>query len=778
MEAIKVLKKMVVVELEDILSKHGRNRADYLIIKSDALPDVAKFFAGYYTSTSGIVTALGQIEEDTSSPLSHDTPSEDAMNFASKFVNQSLLHKLYEPNDKARVEDSNATNTICMHFIQEVQKAKGVFQQFAVDDKGRTLMACFGLPPWSFEKDAIHALKAVSSFAASIEKMGISPLPIAVASGELLYSVLGSSNRKDASLLGDVVNLAARLLNVSEQQGVIVCDENTFEAAKEDVRLKFQGQFEIKGNANKVNVYVVSGDTNERQTNLKSTIGLTQATEIENWTPFFALQAPFATILRALEPHLSVGRSMASLSTVTRSSTGPMHSPTVRTSRFSVTDSDELDVQIFQQLLKIIDEDPGYYPLFSAVLPMKAMEETVNLEGLARNAMLKKFLVKIFQYASHMYHMMFIFDDVQWADPASMEIILSIATECPMVGLMFFTRPIGDIEIPYMSKISKLPKSIRFVLNGLSKSEVSEMILLRLKNDGVMTVEDMLLSAIFEHSKGHPLKVDMTLGALYTDYSNSALEVSSTGELRAKDVETIVDSVQSIESSNAAFLQFERLDATFKDFLRKTSIIGQYFNLSDYELAFGQLPFTNREELHNWITEMDKYNFLVWHQKDRASDDLYFNHITVMKSIYDSQSYEERASLHLQLAKQFERLITDQNMDALLPTVAYHYSKTSEVIKKIKYLESLGYLNYRKNHYRECQNTLETLCNFIEQNEIRLTLSEEELASVFDTTRFADWYGHMANVAAQLKQMHKVEVFSLKALQLTGITLPTDDILK
>jgi hypothetical protein len=94
-----------------------------------------------------------------------------------------------------------------MGFNKILRKWEGVFQQYSVDDKGQCLLACFGLPPWTHDKEAFHALKAAVEFSefAALET-SIGPVSISVATGDLLYGKIGNHKRSDASLLGKCIH--------------------------------------------------------------------------------------------------------------------------------------------------------------------------------------------------------------------------------------------------------------------------------------------------------------------------------------------------------------------------------------------------------------------------------------------------------------------------------------------------------------------------------------------------------------------------------------------
>ncbi|KAJ3313061.1 Adenylate cyclase type 10, partial [Blyttiomyces sp. JEL0837] len=86
-------------------------------------------------------------------------------------------------------------------FLQCLRKYEGVFQQFSVDDKGQTLLAVFGLPPHSHPNESEYAVKAMVEFVdfANVQLGG--KVSIGLATGEILFTTIGTDNRREASLL-------------------------------------------------------------------------------------------------------------------------------------------------------------------------------------------------------------------------------------------------------------------------------------------------------------------------------------------------------------------------------------------------------------------------------------------------------------------------------------------------------------------------------------------------------------------------------------------------
>jgi class 3 adenylate cyclase len=251
----------------------------------------------------------------------------EVFRIASKFINRSLFYRLFgssENMERDSLLDPKPSNfdgefrkvsivlvkikiptqqhhdnpdlvvKISNGFIKQIESWKGTFQQFSVNDTGKTLLGLFGLPvrlkqyfqvliqiyvlakllfahlqPCSFEKQHIHAIKAANAFLINSHLLLEGAVAVSIATGEILFSRLGNNTRSEASLLGDAVNLAARLLALTEPNSLIVCDEVTYNEVKSDVRLSFKGEFSVKGTPEPVQVWSV--DTFQKhQTDNKS----------------------------------------------------------------------------------------------------------------------------------------------------------------------------------------------------------------------------------------------------------------------------------------------------------------------------------------------------------------------------------------------------------------------------------------------------------------------------------------------------------------------------
>jgi len=82
-----------------------------------------------------------------------------------------------------------------------------------MDDKGSTLICIWGLSPWAHTDDPVRAILTALNMRKALAKIDGTWCNIGIATGEVFCGVVGTSgNRKEFSVLGDTVNLAARIM--------------------------------------------------------------------------------------------------------------------------------------------------------------------------------------------------------------------------------------------------------------------------------------------------------------------------------------------------------------------------------------------------------------------------------------------------------------------------------------------------------------------------------------------------------------------------------------
>jgi class 3 adenylate cyclase len=127
-----------------------------------------------------------------------------------------------------------------------VQAHRGVINQFA----GDAIMALFGAPR-SYGDDAARAVRCALAMLTERERLNAivhEPIRVGIglASGEMVAGCIGAENRNDYTVVGERVNLAARLCSTA-RGGEVLIDENTRARIEADLATEPVPPLTLKG---------------------------------------------------------------------------------------------------------------------------------------------------------------------------------------------------------------------------------------------------------------------------------------------------------------------------------------------------------------------------------------------------------------------------------------------------------------------------------------------------------------------------------------------------
>jgi len=153
-------------------------------------------------------------------------------------------------------------NEIFTELFEAVSQSDGMLDKFI----GDALMAVYGAPLTS-GRDALNAVGSAIAMVGAIAAINTSRrargLPdvvvgVGVASGEMVAGTIGSPKRMDYTVIGDSVNLAARLEKITKvyRVGVVIC-EDTAEVAAAVYPLRELDTIRVKGRQRPARIFQV-----------------------------------------------------------------------------------------------------------------------------------------------------------------------------------------------------------------------------------------------------------------------------------------------------------------------------------------------------------------------------------------------------------------------------------------------------------------------------------------------------------------------------------------
>lgn len=161
----------------------------------------------------------------------------------------------YESGAKGRKPGARAggrTAQVLMQLFQRtVYALEGSVNKFLVDDKGVLLLIAFGLPPLiHLSDDPVRAVLCGTRLCDILLDEGLEGR-VGVATGNCWCGVVGGATRREYTVLGDVVNLSARLMGKAAPNSVLV-DAATQEMAAGVLEFQEEGELSLKGKAKPV----------------------------------------------------------------------------------------------------------------------------------------------------------------------------------------------------------------------------------------------------------------------------------------------------------------------------------------------------------------------------------------------------------------------------------------------------------------------------------------------------------------------------------------------
>src|SRR5574341_567086 len=570
-----------------------------------------------------------------------------------------------------------------MHSLQTVlYQYEGSVRQFILDDKGAVLIGALGLPPLAHEDDAARGVQAALDMRARLAEIGLTTT-IGVTTGKAFCGSVGSATRSEYALVGDVVNLAARLMQAAplhlpphaggeQEGGGGLCDMPTYQATRGRLAFEPLTAIPIKGKEQPVAIYRPRG----------------QAQEVARW--------PTAMVGRAAER----GRLAQQLEALKRGEAGAVvvveGEPGSGESRLvdhALRQAESLGLPVFsgagdaaaastpyhgwrmilrraldiapntdpesrrQRLLDRLADEPEWFaraPLLRNVLGVDLPDNdlTVLMTGQVRADNTRDLILHLLNSArqrAHQAGLLVVLEDAHMLDSASWAVALAlsqrIATGLPLL-LIAALRPLPEPRPPEYRQMLDLPVTFRLHLEPLPPDEALALVSQRL---GVAALPEPVAEIIRAKAEGHPLLSEELAYALL----DAGVIVVAEGRCRlarsAADLRDLSfpDSVQG-----AMMSRLDRLAPDEQLALKVASVIGRVFSV---RLLRDIYPIdADRRRLAGTLTALERLD-LIAPVSPEPNPAYTFKHTIAREAAYNLMLFEQRRELHRAVAEWYER---------------------------------------------------------------------------------------------------------------------------
>jgi class 3 adenylate cyclase/predicted ATPase len=280
-----------------------------------------------------------------------------------------------------------------------------------------------------------------------------------------------------------------------------------------------------------------------------------------------------------------------------------------------------------------------------------------------------------------------IFEDVQWIDPTSLELLAAIVEHVPQLGALLLVTARPEFMPPWPS----YPHLTTIVLNRLSRRDGIELVQQVARGK---TLPKEVMDRILAHADGVPLFIE--------ELTKMVLE---SGLLREQDGQYVLKGPLpplAIPTTLQASLmtRLDRLSAA-REVAQIGAVVGREFQ---YELlrAVSALPGQKLDEALEQLVRSE----LVFRRGDVTHAVYTFKHALVRDAAYAGLVKNRRIQLHAAIAKTLEQDFSEVVL--LQPEiVAYHYGEARSYEKALHYWYEAGKQSSARSAYNEAVGHLE-----------------------------------------------------------------------
>jgi class 3 adenylate cyclase/tetratricopeptide (TPR) repeat protein len=615
-----------------------------------------------------------------------------------------------------------------------VYRYEGIIARVAVDDKGTTLLILFGAPPFAHEDDAPRAVRCALELqaqtgAGSLRSLGLQ-FAIGITTGRVFAGPVGSPTRREYTVMGDTVNLAARLMSKATSGGIL-CDTATYQQSRSQVLFETLEPVPLKGKSTPVAIFRPLRDHGAQS----------QADLFQGSTPATALAgrqaevAQIGTLLDQLaagtghvliiEGEAGIGKSRLLRELVrlarARNLTGLIgegnsieQQTAYRAWRDIFTRYFDLDAlpdrasrqeQVRRIVQQVAPDQSERLPLLNDLLPLEfpANALTNSLDPALRQQNLLLLLQALLRNRANVRPLILVLEDAHWLDSLSWELVVQLArqflvSEMPLL-LLLVTRPLDEQPLARSpaATLRALEKTSVLRLAALQPEETLHLLTARLNLDAA-SIPPELADLVHQHAGGNPFFAEELIAALREQGSIDVVpDPTAPYGLRCSFHGDPGQALQELPTSvqQLVLARLDRLPADQQITLKVAAVIGRIFGyLLLRDLLQEHRPLDDTQ-LQRYLDDLVSREITLLHH---PAPDLahMFKHVITQEATYQALLFAQRRTLHRAVAAWYETRFAaaraygaeEPQSSALSPyyeLLAYHYRHAEDDAKERQY---------------------------------------------------------------------------------------------
>ena len=592
----------------------------------------------------------------------------------------------------------------------------GVINKIDLYDHGDKIMALFGAPI-AHEDDAERAVRAALDMQAAEKDAG--PMfvsqSIGVNTGVVFAGHVGSNDRREYTVMGDDVNLAARLMSAAPQ-GELLLSEVIQRKVNPFFELASRGTVKVKGKAQPIPIFSVAGQRAQPEP-VRGIRGLHsplvgRTREAQNLSTIItSLRSGRGSILSIIgEAGMGKSRLVNDLLADATDQNTPnftwleghclSYTQNVSYSAFIEVMRDALGIfpadSIAERWTKLHHKSDELLPgeVGADVLPYLAhflnlplegalAERVAYLEGEALQRQVIRAVVAFMEKLAQQQPLVLMFDDLHWADSASLallERLLALPDRAPLLLILLYRpdRTHGSWGLGQTAARNYPHRHTEIILKPLDVAAGEDQQLVK----NLLTIDTVpeTLAQLIARAEGNPFYIEEIIRTLI---DAKAIEQRAGRWQIAADLSlaAVPDSLQGI-----IMARIDRLLEEARRALQLASVVGRTFR---YAALSWLSTAVSLAHLDNDLADLQRAELI---REETRQPDLEYGFAQAMfrDVAYESQLLRDRRAYHHLVAQQLEELYTGARRDDVLELLAHHYSLSDDQAKALIYLIKAG----------------------------------------------------------------------------------------
>jgi len=604
------------------------------------------------------------------------------------------------------------TDVINRHFLAMrgvVERYEGVLHKVGAGPTGSHLFITFGAPK-SHSDDPERAVLAGLEMQEVLEDVNREvetlvgrtcglrfPLlrqAIGITTGFVFAGSIGSAERREYTVMGDVVNLASRLMAAAAEGEILVAD-STVRCLSERFELRPRPAIRVKGKREPVSHAQVTG-----LTRLPPLLGVAEGCLVGRQAELDTAQRLLDRLIQGtgivlvVRGEAGMGKTRLVQEIAQRAQQREMRVLAGACLSYGTdipyllwTDvvcallgisAVERSVQL-QQLVRGLEAAgmAGWEPLVAELLGLglEETELTVSLDSRLRQQRLFDIVLELIHGHARTQPLLLVLEDVHWTDPTSLELLDYVArnvVSCPVV-LLVVQRPREWLD----GRWQKFGHAAEIVLQELPRTAVQGLVA------DLLDIEDVpgrLIELLLRKAQGNPFFTEEVVRALI----DAEVLKRDDGRWRLvadPDQAGVPDTIHGVIQS-----RIDRLGETERRVLQVASVIGRVFGMG---VLGGVYPY---DDLDGTLQQrLDRLGTLglVLVELPGPEPVYMFKHALTQDVAYESLSYARRRELHRRVGA----FIEAQGGDVLSERpgfLAHHFFQGRAWRKALTYLLAAG----------------------------------------------------------------------------------------